>query len=247
MTDGAIQKGVKMKHHIQWLALLLVFAMGVAGSMGCATMAASDYVKKGDTEFYYKPVLSDEIVAIGRPDAALVKELEQPDAVAFIGLKNTYLLYKGGAELERIAQLKLEGKRMIMDADRSHKLYLKDKQVWGELVLSYGGGKPIAAEEVAELEKGGFAPVPRSYGPVYQKKINIEGVLYPAIKLPDEQMSKLGMRRAFSLYNPLDAKPPVLGKILKSPLIAVGVIADIALIPVYAVGVGVAVIILSAH
>jgi hypothetical protein len=236
-----------MKHQVQWLALVMFFVGGVAGSLGCATMAASNYVNKGDSEFYYKPILSDEIVAIGRPDAALAKELEQPNAVAFIGLKNTYLLYKGGEELERISQLKLEGRRMDIDATRSYKLYLKDKQVWGELVLSYGGGKPIAAAEVVELEKGGFALAPRSNGQLYQKKVNIEGVVYPALKLSDEQMSKLGARRAFNLYNPRDAKPPMLGKILKAPLIAAGVVADIALIPVYAVGVGVTVIILSTN
>jgi hypothetical protein len=236
---------VKVKYQIQWLALVLVFAMGVAGSMGCATMAASEYVNNGDREFYYTPVLADEIVAIGRPDAVLVKELEQPNAVAFIGLKNTYLLHKGGEELQRIAQLKLEGKRMDIDAARSYKLYLKDKQVWGELVLTYGGGLPIAADEVAELEKGGFIPLPSTKNIRYQKKLNIEGVVYPAIKLSEEQISKLGMHRAFNLYNPRDAKPPVMGKILKAPLIAVGVAADIALIPVYAVGLGVTVLILS--
>jgi hypothetical protein len=226
-----------MKYQIQWWALVLVLATGVAGSMGCATMAASAAVSGGDSDFYYKPVLSDEIVAIGRPDTALAKEMGQDHAVAFIGLRNTYMLHKGGDELERISQLKLEGKRMDIDTVRSYKLYLKDKQVWGELVLTYGGGKPIAAAELAELENGGFTQVPRSYGPIYQKKVNIEGVVYPAIKLSDEQISKLGAHRAFNLYNPRDAKPPVLGKILKAPLIAVGVAADIALAPVY-LGVG---------
>ena len=231
-----------MKHQFQWLALVLVFAIGVAGSMGCATMAASQVVSRGDSDFYFKPVLSDEIVAIGRPDVALKKELELPNAVAFIGLKNTYMLYKGGEELERISQLKLEGRRMDIDAARSYKLYLKDKQVWGELVLTYGGGKPIAPEEVAELEKGGFTLIPRSHGPLYQKKVNIEGIIYPAIKLSDEQLSKLGARRAFNLYNSRDSKPPLLPKILKMPLIAAGVAADVVLLPVY-LGVGVIVLV----
>jgi hypothetical protein len=231
-----------VKYQIQWLTLVLVFAMGVAGSLGCATMAASAVVSSGDSDFYYKPVLSDEIVAIGRPDAALTNEMGKGHVVAFIGLKNTYMLHKGGEELEHISQLNLEGKRMVIDAARSNKLYLKDKQVWGELVLTYGGGKPIAAAELAELEKGGFTSVPRSYGPIYQKRVNIEGVVYPAIKLSDEQLSKLGAHRAFNLYNPRDAKPPVIGKILKAPLIAVGVAADIALVPVY-LGVGAIVIV----
>jgi hypothetical protein len=231
-----------MKHQIQWLALVLAFAVGVAGSLGCATMLASEAVKSDDASFYYTPVLSDEIVAIGRPDAKLAKELEQPDAVAFVGLKKTYLLYKGGAELERIAQLKLDGRRMDIDSVRSNRLYLKDKQVWGDLTLTYGGGFPVSADDQAELEKGGFTVLKGARNNQYQKKVSIEGVIYPAIKLSDEQMSKLTTRRTFSLYNSKDAKPPVLNKILKAPLIAVGVATDIVLAPVY-LGVGVIVLV----
>lgn len=228
--------------HVRWLALVLVFAVGVAGSLGCATMLAAEAANSGDSDFYFKPVLSDEIVAIGRPDAALAKELGRSDAVAFIGLKQTYLLHKGGAELEYISQLKLDGKRMNIDSASSYKLYLKDKQAWGELVLTYGGGKPVSPEEAAELEKGGFTQLPRSKGTIYHKKISIEGVVYPAIKLPEEQLSQLGKRREFNLYNARDAKPPLLPKLLKVPMIAVGVAADIALVPVY-LGVGVIVLV----
>lgn len=237
----------EMKSQMQWLALVVALVTGVAGSMGCATIAATSVVNSGESDFYNKPILTDEIVAIGRPDEGLAKEMGQDHVVAFIGLKNTYMLNKGGEELERITQLKLEGKRMDIDAARSYRLFLKDKQVWGELVLTYGGGTPVAAAEQAELEKGGFIPVRRAKNIQYQKKISIEGMVYPAIKLSDAQMSKLGAHRAFNLYNPRDAKPPVMGKILKSPLIVAGVVADIALIPVYVVGIGVVVVIMSTH
>lgn len=236
-----------MKHQIQWLALVLVFALGVAGSMGCATMAASNMADRGKKDFYFKPVLSDEIVAIGRPDAALGKSLGQDHVVAFIGLKNTYMLHKGGEELERISQLKLEGRHMKLDAEHSRRLFLKDKQVWGEMLLTYGADKTLTQAEVAELEQGGFTPMPRSNGKVYQKKVAIEGVLYPAIKLSDAQLSKLGTRRPFNLYHSRDEKPPLMGRVLKVPLVAAGVAADIALIPLYAVGVGLAVIIISTN
>ena len=230
-----------MKNQLKWLALVIAFMTLIAGSFGCATMAASSVVNSGDADFYNKPVLSDEIVAIGRPDIALTKELGQDDVVAFIGLKNTYLLYKGGDELERISQLKLDGKRMDIDAARSYKLYLKEKQVWGELVLTYGAGAMVSEEEQAELVKGGFTVMRGVKNNLYQRKVSIEGVIYPAIHLPDELPSKLTTRRPFNLYNPRDAKPPVMGKILKSPLIALGIVTDIVLIPVY-LGVGVIVI-----
>ena len=231
------RKGDEMKYQIQWLALMFVLVAGVAGSLGCATMAAIDKVERSDSMIHFKPVLTDEIVAIGRPDEALTKELGQEHVVAFIGLKNTYLLNKGGEELERISQLKLDGRRMNVHAKdwEGSRLYLKDKQIWGWLVLTYGDTKPISIEEQAELKKSGFSVPKGGMGNVYRKEINIEGVIYPAIKLSDEQMAKLTIHRTFTLYDSGNTKPPVMGKILKSPLIVVGVAADIVLIPVYGV------------
>lgn len=228
-----------MKHQIRWIALVVMFMVGIAGSLGCATMAVSDYVKRSDSDSYPNPVLTDEIVAIGRPDAVLAKEMGQDNVIAFIGLKNTYLLHKGGTELERISQLKLDGKRMDIDAARSNKLYQKDKQVWGELILTYGDGSAVSTEEISELEKGGFSPTYGVQDNLYQQKINIEGVIYPAIKLPDALNSKLSIHRPFSLYNPGDSKPPMLGKIMHSQLIAAGVAADVVLVPVYAAILGI--------
>jgi len=223
-----------MKNQIQWIALVMTFVVGIAGSMGCATMEAEKIVNSGDVDFYFKPVLSDEIVAIGRPDSVLTKELEQPNSVAFIGVKNTYLLHKGGEVLERIAQLKLDGKCMEIDATRSNKLYQRDKQVWGDLVLTYNSkGRAISSEEIAELQREGFVQMNGLYNKPYQKKVSIEGIIYPAIKIPDDLGSRLLTRRPFNLYNPRDAKPPMMPKILKSPLIAAGVAADVALAPVY--------------
>lgn len=237
-----------MNEQMRWLSLVMALVVGIAGSMGCATMAATSAVKSGDADFYFKPVLSDEIVAIGRPDATLAQQLGQSNAVAFIGLKHTYLLHKGGEELERIAQLKLDGKRLDIDAARSHKLYRKDQQVWGELTLTYGSIMTVTAEEQAELEKAGFNAMKGGRNNPYQKKILIEGVIYPAIKIPDDVNSRLTTRRPFNLYNPRDAKPPVMGKILKAPLIAVGVAADVALLPVYAVITGLVLVIgITAH
>lgn len=237
-----------MKSQIQWLALVLAFAVGVAGSLGCATMVASQAVSQSDRDFYSKPVISDEIVALGKPDAPLSKEIGQEHAVAFVGLKNTYLLYKGGEELEQIAQLNLDGKRMMMDASWNNRLYVKDKQVWGEVLLRYGINA-LSADEVNELSKGGFSFTEKKIGNFkvreYEKKVSVEGVIYPAIKIPDEQLSRLGMHRPINLYHSKDEKPPMLPKILKAPLIPLGVAADIALTPVY-LGVGVIVLVAAA-
>jgi len=240
VEDSLHRKGDELECQIQWLALVLGLVVSVAGSMGCATMAATEAAghmgEGGGSD--PKLVLEDEVVAIGRPDAALAKKLGQEHVVAFIGLKKTYLLNKGGEDLERIAQLKLDGRRMEVHADEE-RLYLKDKQIWGDLVLVYGDPKPISSEEQAELVKGGFS---QDIGlkSIYSKRVHIEGVVCPAIKLSDEQMEKLTTHRNFKLYNPGDAKPPVMSTILAkgvgAPLIIVaGVATDIALIPVYGI------------
>lgn len=230
-----------MKYHLRWIALVAGFATLIAGSLGCATMAATS-AASNHSDFYYTPVLSDEIIAIGRPDAALSKTIGQPDAVAFLGQKNTYLLYKGGDELERIAQLKLEGKRLNIDSARSRRLFLKDKQVWGNIVLAYGEGTDISAAEQAELGKAGFSKAGSGNYARYQKDVAIEGAVYPPIKLSDNQMSKLAVHRPFNLYNPQDAKPPM--NVGATLMIPVAVVADIVLIPVY---LGVAVVVLVAN
>ncbi len=230
-----------MKIQLQWIALMLAGISLIAGSLGCATLAATSQLSNhGD--FYAKPILSDEIVALGRPDASLVKAMKQDNVIAFVGKKNTYMLYKGGDELEQISLLKLDGRRMDIDAIRSHNLYLKDKQLWGELILTYGGGNEITSSEKSELERAGFNVIKGVKSNLYQKKITIEGVLYPAIKLSESQMAQLTNSRAFNLYNPSDAKPPAnVGAALMIP-IAIGV--DVVLAPVY-LGIGAVVLVAS--
>jgi hypothetical protein len=75
----------KMKEHWRGVTLLMAFIVLIAGSMGCATMYVSSLISS-----HNNPVLTDEIVAIGRPDASLAKEMGQKNAIAFLGMKNTY-------------------------------------------------------------------------------------------------------------------------------------------------------------
>lgn len=219
---------------IKWLARTLCMIALITNLQGCATTAAikSD---PGNRAFHNNPVLTDDILAIGRPDAALLKKMELSNTIAFIGKKNTYMLYLGGEELEQISNLKLDSKRMIVASD--HSLYLKDNQVWGEIDLNYYyGNKGSSVEEMAELIKGGFSPDQRPNKKGYfSTTIRIEGVVYPPIKIPDDQISKLKVQRKFNLYNSREASPPILVKALKVPLVATGIAVDIALVPVLGV------------
>ena len=239
---------------IKWLVRTLWLIALISVLQGCATLVANE-LAPSENKFYSYPVLTDEIVAIGRPDATLLKQMELSNTLAFIGKENTYMLYLGGEELEQISNLKLDARRMTIASAQS--LYLKDKQVWVEIELSYNSnagtylqhsGKrdqykrydeiKISAVEMAELELGGFTPdqSPNKKG-YFKTSIKIEGVVYPAIKIPDEKISKLSVQRRFNLYNPREASPPILGKIMKVPIVVTGVAVDIMLAPVY-LGVG---------
>ncbi len=216
---------------IKWLARSLCLIAVTSVLQGCATFVASE-LAPGEREFYHRPVMTDVILAIGRPDENLLKQMGLSNTIAFIGRENTYMLYLGGEELEQISKLKLDGKRMSVASEQS--LYLKDKQVWGEIELGYSGDKGVSAEEMAELKLGGFAPDQRrDRKGYYRTTIRIEGVVYPAIKIPDDKISKLSVQRRFALYNPREASPPILGKVMKVPIIATGIAVDVMLAPVY--------------
>lgn len=126
--------------------------------------------------------------------------------------------------------MNLVGKRLEIDA-ASRKLYLKDKQVWGEILLTYALGVEATSTEQAELEKSGFSA--NGYKR-YQRKIEVAGTITPAIKLTNEQLPKLTTIRPINFYNPRDVKPP--DNIGANLLIPVAIVADIALSPVYLAG-----------
>lgn len=238
-----------MKIKIIWIARLLCMITLISLLQGCTFAAIG--LTPGEREFYNNPVLTDEILAIGQPDAALLKQMDLSNTIAFIGKEHTYMLYLGGEELEQISKLKLDGMRMSVASEQS--LYLKDKQVWGEIELSYNSNagsyvehsdkwgpfkyydkKEISAGEMAELKLGGFTTDQRpGKNGYFRTVIRIEGVVYPAIKIPEQQISKLKVQRRFDLYNPREASPPILGKIMKVPIVATGVAIDIMLAPVY--------------
>lgn len=234
--------------------LVAGFVALTAGSLGCATMAALN-AADNHSDFYNRPALTDTIVAIGRPDPALTKDLGHPGAVAFIGEKNTYLIYRGGEELDRIAHLSLDWQRLqILEQGGAYylpynspvaenRLYLKDRQIWGNLLLVYDSGKELPAAQSGELVQAGFHAPANCKCTRYEKTVKIEGAVYPRLQLSESQVSRLGMRRPLALYNPRDAKPPTnVGATLMVP---VAVVADIVLIPVY-LGVGVVILVGSA-
>jgi len=226
-----------MKFKLQWLALVALLAVGISSYIGCATMAMTEvaYNDRGTTSKTH--VLTDEIIAIGKADSSLAKELDRNDCIAFIGKKNTYMLYSGGEELWRIAQLKLAADRIDTDASESEELFLDGNRVWGKLTMRYDGGEAISPEERSVLLKAGFIADNSPAAFKYHKTINIDGVVYPAIKFPPGQMPKLKKHRVIKFYANKYSGPSVIGKIVKTPLIVVGVAMDVLLLPVYIIAI----------
>lgn len=225
---------------IMFESLLIVLILSLTG---CATLemygADTQQGERAKSDFYFKPVLSDQIVAIGKPDAQLASELHNDHVVALLGEKNTYLLFKGGEELEQISKLNLDSNFMDINTDKAHTLYLKGKQVWGDVTLTYSHGNVVSAEEHEDLDRAGFSEIKTDGRDSFQKLIKVEGAVYPALKMTDRQISKLTRIRTINLFNSPDAKPPVSDSINVNYVnLPLGVAIDSAMAPVY-LGLGV--------
>ena len=217
-----------MKESLREYVLLMLFNLLIAGSMGCATMYTTSAISS-QGKSHDVLALTDEVVAIGRPDPVLLRELGKSNVVAFLGLKNTYMLFKGGEELENIARGNLDGDRIVLDTTSSQHLYLKDKQVWGNLLLIYRPERQVSSIESETLTKLGFSPRGNEKN-AFERYVYVEGVLYPAIKLSNQQ-GLIRVRRAITLYRSEYVQPPP--NYAAVVLLPLAIATDIVLTPVY--------------
>jgi len=174
-----------------------------------------------------QPVLIDTIFAVGRPDAALAQELGT-QAIAFLGEKNTYLLIEGGDVLMQIAT-EVDGER-IGSYVEPRALFLKDKTVWGSMMLSHFSVKN--PEEAATLTRLGFAKGPMGN---FERQVLVKGRIYPPLPLSDEQGQQFKRRRSIRFYDPPDSSSlPAL-----NPALPAAIVADVATFPFQVIGLGV--------
>ncbi len=224
-----------MKNLSRELSLFMVFILFIAGSMGCATTMALDAAKtrgKVSTQLAF----SDDIVAIGQPDAALAKKLGQKQAIAVLGVKHTYLLFKGGTELQSLTQSGLNAKYLTIYASHLPQLYVKDKRLWGRLRINYISPHPVSDAQLTLLKKSGFSlstqkPKASTSNPQhYMRYIQIKGVLHPPLALPP-QYTALSIRRSINFYTSQQIPEHLnLGAVALVPL---AMAVDVLLSPVY--------------
>jgi hypothetical protein len=211
---------------------LIIASVAMIGGFGCATMVTSSggfsstKVKEGEIVF------TDTILALGRPDASMTAAVDNPNVVAFLGRSHTYFLGKGGEKLMSLAQ-QLDHDQLVLEPD-NHKLYVRGQTIWGSLHLTYTLKFGLQATEVQQergrLLKLGFFPGGNG---TYASDIAIEGVVRPAVKLPD---SITTLRRTPDLVfraPPTTETTPNVGKLAMLPL---AIIVDIVTAPIQLLG-----------
>lgn len=205
--------------------IILLFAAGAIGGLGCATMLASERRNPRANAHYNRAVLLDTVSALARPDAKLAKKIENEHAVAFLGEKHTYLLMEGGERLLRVAD-ELDGERIVLE-QRPRSLFIKGKTIWGDIALTYQPD-PQAGPADEPLRALGFTAVTSG---VYRLTIPVAGLLYPPMKISPEIAGHFKQSRTIAFFNPPDSRPPPdLAKVVIVPL---AIAVDIALTPVY--------------
>jgi hypothetical protein len=197
--------GRNSRDQFTYISLIVVFIALVTGSLGgCSSMMAA--TSPSDSRNLDTPILSDTIFAIGRLDGESARTINAPDAIAFLGTKNTYMVHEGGQALMQIAA-ELDGNRITL-INPPHTLFLKDETVWGYLSLTYGPGdkQALSPVEIATLLKLGFAA--GYLGSHYRKDIYVKGVLFPALALSDQEMQRFKVNRQLDFYDPVPSSPP---------------------------------------
>lgn len=222
---------MKQRHFNRRHAVALGLAAAVVGGFGCATAVVSS----GTTTTRViegAVVLTDDIVAFGRPDAAMAQSMGKADAVAFLGRTNTYLLVEGGDAL--LSMTRLDPARLTLRPD-SHRLFLKDKTIWGTLEFSYASDAATATEEEKALFKS--LRFYRSTPKTMTRSVSIKGAVYPAIPLQGAAFTEMQKARALSFRAPssTETKPDV-GKIAMLPA---AIVVDLVTAPLQLLGAGV--------
>lgn len=222
---------MKRIHVTRRHAVALGLAAAVVGGFGCATAVVGSGTSKTKV-IEGAVVLSDDIVAFGRPDAAMAKSMGKADAVAFLGRANTYLLVEGGDAL--LSMTKLDPTRLTLTPD-NHRLFIKDKTVWGMLEFSYASDVATASEE----EKALFKTLRffRSSPTTMTRKVSIKGAVYPAIALQGAAFTEMQKARKLSFRAPSSTETqPDLGSIA---LLPAAIVVDVVTAPLQLLGAGV--------
>ena len=209
-----------------WRAFVIgVCCAGAIGGTACVTSGLLSRPNPNAVPYYNTPVMTDSIFALARPDAALAKKIENDHAIAFLGKEHTFLLTRGGVELQHVAQ-GIDGDRMELDIP-ARALSIKGKIIWGTVRLRYVPPADAAQKtnDVAKLAELGFKADNTG---TYYLSVLVNGLVCLPARFRKEEPAPFKKSRAIAFYHPADSSPPPdLGKIVGLPLTFV---IDVALV-----------------
>ncbi|RIX42568.1 MAG: hypothetical protein D3M94_18735 [Rhodocyclales bacterium GT-UBC] len=225
----------------KWRLVVMALFSSCISLAGCTTFLASE-MESRDPNFHSQPSASDQLVAIGKLDKNAEKELDIPGGLVLIGHKQSYLITKGGGELEAIAKASFGPDVEILERyhDSNSHLYLDKRKFWGKVALRINRDQDYSPEQQLELANMGFdkkeTASSRKNRNVYTKSIDLEGVTIAPIKVPDSLAQHLSHSRSIAFYPPENQEaPPNLEKYLALPL---AMVVDVVTAPIQILGFG---------
>lgn len=215
-----------------WRFAVIVFGFVslVAGSLGCATILATESAK---TTHYTppKPLFDDEIFALGQVDAATAQKIGRGPLVAFLGNKQTYLLEQGGDKLLHIAQ-QLDGRKLRLGDNKETQIELRESKLAGTVYLYYDASDGLDEMTRGQLIRLGFTSTGKAGNESsWRTRIFVSGVISTPAKVSPEQQQRFTRRYPLTIFAPAEwdrRTNPI--AIVTVPL---AVVVDIVLTPVY--------------
>lgn len=202
------------------------------GGSGCTTYMTAKEPNTVQRHIGSRMVLTDYIVAFGRPDESLARTMGNNNVVAFLGTTHTYLLVEGGEAL--LSMTKLDPTRLTLVAD-NHVVYLQGKRVWGPLDFIYASDEATVTEaEKATFEALGFSrDTPKSV----TRRVDIKGAVYPAMDFRGTAFTEMHKARKLSFWAPptSETQPNLSKFFLRLPA---ALAMDIAFAPLTVLGLG---------
>lgn len=228
-------------NYSKWCLVVMALVSSCISLAGCTTFLASR-MEGRDPSFHARPLASDQLIAIGKLDKKAEKELDISGGLVLIGQQQSYLITKGGDELEAIAKSSFGPDVEILERyhDSNSHLYLNKRKFWGKVALRINRDQDYSPEQQLELANMGFEKQEtvssQKNRSVYSKAIDLEGVTVAPIKVPDSLAQHLSHSRTIAFYPSEDQKaPPNLEKYVALPL---AVAVDVVTAPIQILGFG---------
>lgn len=229
MTEKILSFWQKPVWH--FAAIVLGFVSLVAGSLGCATILATES-SRSTHHTPPKPLFDDEIFALGKVDEATTQKIGRGPLVAFLGNKQTYLLERGGDKLLQIAR-QLDGRKLRLAGNEETRITVWGTQIGGTVVLYYDAGNTLEDKARGQLTQLGFTPQ-RKNGQEsghWRVAINVSGFMSAPARVSAEQQQLFTRRYPLTLFSPAETDRRLNpAAVVTVPL---AVVVDIVLTPVY--------------